>query len=100
VRGAQAEREPEEAAFAWAHAARAAKEAGRGREAEEYGRRARESRPEIVEEQRAGAEAMAGEGMVEEAIERLELAAAVAGGDLEVEKALARMRARRGLRTV
>lgn len=100
ARAATSEREPEEAAFAWANAARAAAEAVRKEAAAAYAAKSRAAQPSFTDEQRAAADHLAAEGDVEAAIERLELAHAVALDDEQIAQALARMRARRSLRPI
>jgi len=99
-RAAEARREPEEAAFAFAQAARAAGEAGAIDLAVALGRRAVDQHPGFVDEQRAAADHLVGEGDLDGAIEKLALALAVAPSDDAVQQALARARARAQLKQV
>ena len=93
----EAHREPAESAFAFAHAARAAAEA-RLTEAPTLAARAAALAPGFVAEQRTAAEHLSGEGALDEAMEHLLLAAAVAPDDAALRTAIAHLRARRSLR--
>ena len=97
-RGAgEAEREPAEAAFAFAQAARSARAAGLS-DADTLAARAIAAHPPLVEEQRAAADHLLAEGDLDGAEERLAIARAVAPDDPRLASALALLRARRSLR--
>jgi tetratricopeptide (TPR) repeat protein len=98
-RAAEAEHEPEEAAFAFAHAARAAVEAGRA-DASELGARVAGRMPTFVAQQAEAARHLIEEGSADEAIERLALALAVAPADAALAQLLARARARAAIKLV
>src|SRR5439155_1693186 len=97
ARAAAAERDPEEAAFAHACAARAAAEAGLA-DAAAHAARAAALDPTFVDQQRAAADHLVGEGDLEGALERLSLAAAVRPDDPALRAALSALRARKALR--
>lgn len=94
----EAQHAPEEKAFAFAQAARAAGEGGLVEESSRQGKRAAEAWPAFITEQRAAAEHLVAEGDVAGAVERLSLATAVQPDDEKLRGELARLRARLALR--
>jgi tetratricopeptide (TPR) repeat protein len=95
-RAAEDEPDPDEAAFAWAHAARAAIEAALP-DGAAFAERVARLCPTFVEQQRTAAGHLLDGGDVEQAIERLTLAQAVSPDDAEAARLLVRARARQSL---
>ena len=96
-RAARASTDAGEAAYAWAQATRAARQL-RPDEADAFASQALALAPTFVDEQRQAATHLLDEGDVESAMERLEIALAVAPSDEALRQLVARTRARRSLR--
>lgn len=101
ARSAELRTDSDEAAFAWAQAARAAVMDEALREAaRDYAARAARCAPAFVEQQRTAAAHLLEEGALDEAIEHYDLAAAVATDDEDLRRERARARVRRAMRPI
>lgn len=98
-RAGEAERDPEEAAFDLAHAARAAAEVSPA-DAAALGARVAELAPRFADDQATAAAHLVEDGDFDAAMERLSLAAAVLPDDAAIKERIAHLRARKSLRSV